>query len=53
MTKSIQKFKKVFPEYADLSKEEVIAFISSFKADKRRRDKWIEKRVKSYEKNYR
>ena len=52
MTNSIEKLKKVFPEYVDLSKEEAIAFISSFKADKRKRNKWIEKRVKSYEKNY-
>jgi hypothetical protein len=53
MTNSVDKFKKAFPEHADLSNEEAIAFISSFKSNKRKADKWIEKRVKSYEKNYR
>lgn len=52
MTNSVVKFKKAFPEHSDLSKEEAIAFISSFKSERRRRDKRIEKRVKSYEKHY-
>lgn len=52
MTNSVDKFKKAFPEHADLSNEEVIAFIYSFKDNKRKADKWIEKRVKSYDKKY-
>ena len=46
MTKSIQKFKKVFPEYTDLSQEESIALLSSIK------DKIRKKRRKYLATNY-
>jgi hypothetical protein len=48
MTTTVEKFKKAFPECADYSKEEAIAFMTSFKKEKRNVDKWITKRVDYY-----
>ena len=48
MTQSIKCFRKAFPEYASYTDEEAIAFISSFKKEKRNIDRWINKRVNYY-----
>jgi hypothetical protein len=48
MTTTVKQFKKAFPEQSDCSNEEAIAFMSSFKKEKRNADKWITKRVDYY-----
>lgn len=51
MTTTTKQFKKAFPEQASCSNEEALAFVSTFKKEKRNVDKWITKRVDYYGNN--
>ena len=41
----IKCFRKAFPEYSDYSDMEAVAFVRGFKSEKKKADKWIEKRI--------
>jgi hypothetical protein len=49
MTTTVKQVKKAFPNIK--SKEEALAFTSTFKKEKRNVDKWITKRVDYYGNN--
>lgn len=47
----IKRFRKAFPEMNDISDVEVVAYCRNLKREKRRIDKYIERRIRSYENN--
>lgn len=48
----IKRFRKAFPEMSSLSDAEAVAYCRNFKREKRRVDKYIERRIRSYENNF-
>ena len=46
---AVKRFRKAFPEMADYSDAEAMAYCRNFKKEKKNADKYIESRVKHYE----